>query len=100
MNNGLTERVLMIHRPPSQHVDGIIRLNGKAYTFTYCRKESLLGRKMTVWVREAPYDWMSLSERLIVYNSYVANDDTFIGCADWRPRSTEDAEGEFGVVNQ
>ena len=44
----------------------------------------LSGKKMSVWVVEVPHDFHTLTHRLLVYKSMIANDDSFIGYADYR----------------
>lgn len=79
----MIQRTLFIHRKRGD--DGLIRLYGKNYAFHYQSKVVLGGKRMIVWVIEAPYDWQSITERLLVYSEPHANDGTYIGHADWRP---------------
>lgn len=83
MNGEPIKRTLFIHYMHRIGDDGTIRINGKKFTFT-CRQGCVRGRKMTVWVREVPGELLSLTERLLVYNSPDTNNATFIGDASYR----------------
>lgn len=99
-SNGFTQRTLFVHCKPAKD-DGVIRMNGYAYAFTYTRKESLLRkRKMLVWVVELPPDMYSSTQRIMVYLKPEISDNEFIGFADYRPPRQETCEDEQETEDQ